>query len=128
MDTPQGALAEFLLCRQARDKAQADLDVAQAQLIKQMEADQRKSYKWTVDGMSHIVTYTQTHTTVIDERGLRRALRAKVFDKYTKRVLDRRAMERAMDTGEVDPVIVRAYTTLEPNKPHLTLREKEVQE
>jgi hypothetical protein len=126
METPQGVLAEFLLCRQARDKAQADLDEAQAQLMKQMEADQRKSYRWKSDGVAHTVSYVQAHTTVIDEKGLRRALRAKVFDKYTKRVLDRPAMEKAMDAGLIDPVVVSAYVTRKPNKPHLSVTEKEV--
>ena len=104
------------------------MDDAQALLMKQMEADQRKSYKWTADGMSHSVSYTQGHTTVIDERGLRRALGAKVFDRYTVRKLERRAMEKAMDSGEIDPITVSRYVTLKPNKPHLSLIEKEVAE
>jgi hypothetical protein len=104
------------------------MDDAQALLMKQMEADQRKSYKWTADGMSHSVSYTQGHTTVIDERGLRKALTAKVFDKYTKKVLDRKAMEQAMDAGSIDPITVSRFVTLKPNKPHLTLIEKEVAE
>ena len=91
--------------------------------MKQMEADQRKTYRWDEDGARHTLTYVQSHTTQIDEPGLRRALRAKTFDRYTKRVLDRRAMEKAMDAGDIDPVVVSRFVTLRPNKPHLKYTE-----
>lgn len=125
---PSELVAEFLLRRMERDQAQERLDETQNQLMKQMEADQRKSYRWTSDGLTHSISYTQGHTTVIDEKGLRRALTAKVFDQYTKRTLDRKAMEAAMDAGAVDPVTVSRFVTLKPNKPHLALQEKEVSE
>jgi hypothetical protein len=121
-------LQDYLVARRARDDAQMRMDDAQALLMKQMEADQRKSYKWTADGMSHSVSYTQGHVTLIDEKGLRRALTAKVFDRYTKKVLDRKAMESAMDAGQVDPITVSRFVTLRPNHPHLSLVEKEVRE
>ena len=126
MDTPDPLVGEYLVARVERDKAQAKLDEIQSRLMKQMEADQRKSYRWQADGRAFGVTYVQAHTTVIDERGLRRALTAKVFDRYTKKVLDRKAMESAMDAGQVDPITVSRYVTLKPNKPHLALAEKEV--
>lgn len=121
-------LFDYMAARHARDDAQAHLDEAQARLMKQMEADQRKSYRWTDEGRAFAVSYVQAHTTVIDEKGLRRALRAPVFDRYTKRVLDRKAMEAAMDAGVIDPVTVSRFVTLKPNKPHLSVTEKEAQE
>lgn len=111
---------DYLEAKAERDKAQARLDELSERLTKQMEADQRKSYRWDADGAKHTLTYVQSHVIEIDERGLRKALRAKVFDRYTKRVLDRKAMEAAMDSGEVDQVTVRQYVHLRPNKPHLT--------
>lgn len=128
MTAPDDLVAEFLVARAARDSAQATLDEVQLRLVKQMEADQRKSYRWTADGKSHAVTYVVKGTTVIDEPGLRRALTAKVFDKYTIRKLDRRAMEQAMDEGTIDPVTVSRFVTIKPSRPYLELREKEVQE
>lgn len=128
MDTPDPLVGEYLQARVERDRAQEKLDVISARLMKQMEADQRKSYRWQADGHAFGVTYVQAHTTVIDEHGLRRALTAKVFDRYTKKVLDRKAMETAMDAGQVDPITVSRFVTLKPNKPHLALAEKEVQE
>jgi hypothetical protein len=111
---------DYLEARAARDQAQARLDELGERLTKQMEADQRKSYRWDADGARHTLTYVQSHTTEIDERGLRRALKAKTFDRYTKRVLDRKAMEFAIDAGEIDPVTVSRFVHLRPNKPHLT--------
>src|SRR3954468_1030192 len=99
MTAPNDLVAEYLQARALRDRAERDYQEASARLMKQMEADQRKSFRWTDDGVTRAVTYTQGHTTVIDEKGLRRALKAPVFDKYTKKVLDRKAMEAAMDAG-----------------------------
>ena len=121
-ETPNDLIAEYLSARDARDAATVRLEEIQSRLRKQMETDQRKSYRWDVDGIRHTLTWTQSHTTRIDEPGLRKALKAKVFDRYTKRVLDRKAMEAAMDAGEVDPVTVSKYVTLQPNLPHLNYR------
>ena len=128
MDNQDPLLFDYMQARRARDRAQADLDEAQRLLMKQMESDQRKSYRWVDHGHRYSVSYTQGHTTVIDEKGLRRALTAKVFDQYTKKVLDRKAMEQAMDAGAVDPVTVSRYVTSKPNRPHLSMTEKEVEE
>lgn len=119
---------DYLEARAARDQAQARLDELGDRLVKQMEADQRKSYRWDADGARHTLTYVQSHTTQIDEAGLRRALKARIFDRYTKRVLDRKAMENAIDAGEVDPVVVSRFVRLQPNKPHLTYKVGAVKE
>lgn len=128
MTAPDDLVAEFLVARADRDSAQARLDEVQARLVKQMEADQRKSYRWTADGKSHAVTYVAKGATVIDEKGLRKALTAKVFDKYTKKVLDKRAMETAMDEGVIDPITVSRFVSIKPSRPYLELREREVPE
>lgn len=124
-------LFDYMAARRARDDAQIALDEVQDRLIKQMEADQRKSYRWDHDGVRNTVTFVQSHVTRIDEKGLRKALRAKIFDRYTKKVLDRKAMEAAMDAGEVDPLVVSRFVTLQPNIPHLSYKatpNREVQE
>jgi hypothetical protein len=120
MDNP--LVNDYLEAKAERDRAQARLDELGERLIKQMEADQRKSYRWDADGVRHNLTYVQGHTTVIDEHGLRKAMHAKPFDRFTKRVLDRRAMEDAMDRGEVDRVLVSRFVQLRPNRPHLTYK------
>jgi hypothetical protein len=92
-EEPQDLIEAYLQARDRRDHAQAQVDEYQARLIKQMEADQRKTIKWVEDNRTHQVTYIHKAIPVIDERGLRKALTAKVFDKFTKKVLDRKAME-----------------------------------
>ena len=122
MDTPDPLLAEYLDARAARDTAQIHLDEIQDRLMKQMYSDQRKSYRWEDDGVRHTVTYVRSSVTRIDEKGLRRALRAKVFDQYTKRVLDRKAMEAAIDAGVIDKVTVAPFVTQQPNVPHIAYK------
>src|SRR5262245_43815949 len=100
---------ENLSPRAVRDRAERYYQEVTERLMKQMEADQRKSYRWEENGQKRLLTYVQSRRTEIDEKGLRKALTAKVFDKYTVKKLDRKAMETAMDAGDVDPVIVSRY-------------------
>ena len=127
MTQPDQLVADYLAAREARDDAQRVFTELEGRLVKQMEADQRKSFKWVDDGMVNSLTYVQGKTTYVDEPGLRRALRAKVFDRYTKRVLDKKAMERAMDTGEVDPITVSRFVTETLKKPYLNYTAKEAE-
>lgn len=122
---PDPLVTEYIRARAEYEAAKATHDEAAERLLKQMEADQRKSYHWKDASRSFSLTYVQGYTTYIDEPGLRKALTAKVFDKYTKRVLDRKRMEDAMDTGAVDPVTVSKYVTKRPKKPYLNFHDKE---
>lgn len=117
-------VADYVRARVDRDQAQARLDELGERLIKQMEADQRKSWRWRDEHGAHTLTMVVKHSTDIDERGLRRALTAKVFDRYTKRVLDRKAMEAAMDDGAVDPMVVSRFVSQRAHKPYLDYRTK----
>jgi hypothetical protein len=127
MTQPDLLVAQYLNAKTEYDKAKAHYEDLQAQVTKQMEADHRKRYKWNQQGKVCTLTFVQQHQTDIDEPGLRKALTAKVFDRYTKRVLDRKAMELAMDTGEVDPVTVSRFVATRPKKPFLTYTEKEAE-
>ena len=89
-----------------------------------MEKGQRKTLNFTIDGVKHTATYTQRTTNQIDEKGLRKALTAKTFDKYVVKKLDRKALEKAMTDGEVDPVIVAKFVEQVPGKTYLTYRQK----
>jgi len=116
---PDPLVLEYLSARAARDQAEEEFRELESRLIKQMEADQRKSYHWAVDGRPHTLTYVRGVTTKIDEVGLRKALGARNFDRYTRRVLDRQAMEKAMSAGEVDTVTVSRFVTNIPKKAYL---------
>lgn len=123
---PSELVTDYLAARVERDRAQERFSELEERLIKEMEADQRKTYRWQGGGRTHVLTYTQSSTTNVDEPGLRKALTAKVYDKYTVRKLDRHKMENAIDAGEVDPVVVSRFVTMTPRKAYLRYTDKEV--
>lgn len=90
-----------------------------------MQARQVKTALVNRGGIKYSATYTQRTTNQINEQGLRKALTAKVFDRYTSRKLDRKALEKAMTDGDVDPMIVAKFVEQVPGKTHLTYRSKE---
>lgn len=79
----------------------------------------------TAEGIKFSGTYTQRTTSQINEAGLRKALGARTFNKFTVRKLDRKALEAAMTEGAVDPVTVAQYVDQVPGKAFLTFRAKE---
>ena len=113
--TRQSLVDDYVSARQARDQAQSFAGARGAP--DQADGggpaeDVPLEPRWPC----HNLTYVQAHTTYVDEIGLRKALKAKIFDSYTKHELDRKAMEAAMDNGEVDPVTVSKYVTERPKK------------
>ena len=106
-------------------KAQATLDMCKRHLLNYMEARSRKTIKVTADGYLLQCTYTQQTTVKVDEKGLKKALGAPVFNKFTKRVLDRRALEAALDKGSVSPVKVTPFITATKSDPFIRFTMKE---
>lgn len=90
-----------------------------------MEQRQQKTYSWSDGERVKKITFVQRETPEIDEKGLRRALTAKVYDKYTVKKLDRKSLENAMDTGAVDPMTVSRFVTMKSSKPYLKFSEGE---
>jgi len=127
MSENEDLVADYLVAKAQAQKANELLEELTQRLIKQMEADQRKTIIWRFGTEIRTLTHVQGHTTYIDEAGLRKALTAKVFDKYTVRKLDRKKMETAMDTGEVEAKVVAPYVTMRPNKPFLKYTVKEAE-
>lgn len=93
-----------------------------------MEDHREKTLAMSQGGKQYSVTYTQRTNVQINEAGLRKALRASVYDKYTKKVLDRKALEDAMGKGIVDPMLVAKYVTEAPGARYLTFRAKDEDE
>lgn len=90
-----------------------------------MERNQRKNLNLDHGNTTGKVTYTKQTRVVIDEAGLRRALTAKVYDKFTTRVLDRKAMEKAMEAGEINPVTVAKFIKIVESAPFIKYTESE---
>lgn len=87
--------------------------------------DQRKTAEVEDGGKKYRVTYVQGETTQVDEAGLRKALGAVTFRKYTVQKLDRKKLEDAMDSGDVDPIVVGQFVSVKPSKPFLRFTIKE---
>jgi hypothetical protein len=90
-----------------------------------MEKGQKKTLSYEADGKKFSATYTQRTTNQINEAGLRKAMGARTFDKYTVKKLDRKALEKAMTDGDVDPMVVAKFVEQVPGKTFLTYRAKE---
>lgn len=125
---PDPTLKAYLDAKSAFDQAKRHLEKVTAALITQMEADQKKTLSYGAQGFVRKVTYVQTKTFNIDEKGLRKALTAKVFDRFTVRKLERAKLEAAMDNGEVDPMVVAKFVEEKPNKPYLRYSENTMEE
>lgn len=97
-------------------------------LLEQMEEKHQKSYKWNKGGLTRTVTYVKGERSVIDEKGLRKALTAKVYDKFTEKKLIRRKLEEAMNNGEVDPMVVAQHVTTTPTAGYLRYTEHNEEE
>ena len=60
-------------------------------MLAEMEEEHAKTFQIEDNEGLHRFTYVRRETPVIDEKGLRRALTARVYDKYTVKKLDRKA-------------------------------------
>lgn len=121
----QEALLAYIHAKRDADQANSRLETAEVKLLAVMQKHQRKTLGYKLDGTKFSATYTQRTTNQINEQGLRKALTAKVFDKFTVKKLDRKALEKAMTDGEVDPMVVAKFVEQVPGKTYLTYRMKE---
>lgn len=122
------AFATYRGAKVNADRANDRLAEAEQVLLKELEARKQKTLTYSTDRVKFSVTYTQRDGAKINEQGLRRALTAKVFDKFTVKKLDRKALVKAMEEGEIDPRVVAQYVEDVPGKVYLTYRVKEIDE
>lgn len=84
-----------------------------------MQFDQVKSTSMQVGNEIVKATYVAPVRVKIDEKGLRKALTARVYDKFTVKTLDRKKMEEAMERDEIDARVVAKYVTPQEVTPSL---------
>ncbi len=120
-------LAEYIAARRTYEQAENHLKKLSQELADDMAQRHRKSFSLTDfdSGVTHTVTFVQAERFAVDEKGLRKALTAKVYDKYTVKKLDRKALEEAMGKGEIDPMVVAKYVDSSKGAPYLRYSEKE---
>lgn len=96
------------------ENQQRVLDEIKAELLDRMEEEQIKTHEVQDGGKVYRATYVQATRTEIDEQGL-----SQVMDlmPYSKVVLDKKALESAMETGDADPFVVGQYVTERKVKP-----------
>lgn len=75
--------------------------------------------KWTMSVVTRV-----THS--FNEQGLRKALSAKTYDKFTEKVLNRTKLKKAVEEGELDPAVVAQYTEEHVSAPFIQVRHKEL--
>jgi hypothetical protein len=112
-------LEAYIEARQHRDEAEAEFRKFEEKLVIYMEEHRRKNLE--LDDGEHVsrVTYTQSTQVKVDEEGLKKHLTAPVFNKYTVRKLDRKALEKAIDEGAISSLSVTPYITVAKTKPFL---------
>lgn len=113
---------DTLVMGYARIQAEAEeianqLDHVKSMLTEVMTTEQRKTHEVTDGGKVYRATFVQASVPLIDEKGLREELGNEVVDSYCKLVLDRKALEVAMEDGKVDPYKVGKHVTERKSKP-----------
>lgn len=74
----------------------------------------------------YTTTVTSKPTYHFNEAGLRKALTAPVYDKYTVRKLDTKKLKEAVEQGDLDSALVAQYTESSYSDPFIKLTTKEV--
>jgi len=118
-------LGRYAAARRKAEDAQREVKLLEEELAARMVKEQRKSAELHDGGKLVRVTYVQGETTSIDEAGLKKALGAAEFRKYTQEKLDKKKLEDALDRGDVDPIVVGQYVKVNPSRPYLRFTEKE---
>ena len=123
--TDEDLLRRYAEARRAEEEAHNSRLLVEEELMASMVKDQRKSTEVEDGGKRYRVTYVQGETSSVNEDGLRKALGAVTFRKYTVQRLDKKKLEDAMDSGDLDPVLVGQFVTVKPSKPFLRFTIKE---
>jgi hypothetical protein len=113
---------DTLVAGYARVQAKLEEETCQLDYIKSMITEifidkQIKTHEVEDGGKIYRATFLQASTPVIDEKGLREELGNEVVDTYCRLVLDRKALEAAMEEGVLDPYKVGKHVTERKNKP-----------
>lgn len=104
---------------------QEQLDGVQAELIDWLDSRDQKTLSIDLpDGRNIKGTAIHGTRVIIDEPRLKKTLGAKLFNKLTKRVLDKNKLEDAMASGEVNPLDVATCSDEKHNRPYMKVTVK----
>lgn len=110
------AIIEYADLKSEEAKIKARLSEVKA-VILDRQTDETTS---TTDGQGHLVTSTivQGETMSIDEGALKKALGTSLWTKISTRFLDRKKLDAAVASGEVDSTVVAKHTEFVPKAPY----------
>ncbi len=109
--------------KSAKDKlaqAEAVLALAKDNLVYQLELANAKSHVY--DGYQATVVKTSSYAW--NETGLKKALGARVFNKLTTAKLDKKKLEAALVSGEIDPRVAAAHAVEKEGAAFIRFTEK----
>lgn len=122
------AVQQYRVARSNLDYAKQVLEKAESDLLNTMAEGQHKSFTINQGDRQSKVTYVQTETVRVNEAGLRKALGARTFNKYTVRKVDKTKLEDGIARGELDGNIVSEYCEIKKSKPYIRYTEGAVSE
>lgn len=125
-DIREAAVRSVIEAREAEDKAKQRRLEAEANLASVLAEHELKSTTLRIGDTRYTTTVTSKATYTFNEPGLRRALTAKVYDKYTFRKLDTRKLKEAVEQGDIDAGVVAQYTETSYSQPFIKLTTREV--
>jgi hypothetical protein len=120
------AVRQVIEAREAEAKAHEQVKHAEAALAELLAEQQLKTARLQVGNHAYTATVTSRVSHTFDESGLRKALTAKVFDRFTIRKLDAKALKQAVEEGRVDPAVVAQYTQEHTSPPYIQVRSREI--
>lgn len=123
LDT-EGLLIRVSRYKEALKMAEDAVKAAQELLVQRMKEEGR----WTVsaqDGYEKITgTLVEATRIVIDEPRLKKKVGAAMWDKITKKALDKEKLAAAIVVGDVDPNVVAEVSEEVPNSPYVRVARK----
>lgn len=119
-------MAELIQAQDLAAEANAAVKELQSELLELLAQHRRKSY--SVPRGNHIFKATRVSSsrTSVNEEGLKKELGARLFNKATKRVLDKAKLEKMMDEGQVDPMIVGKHVVVKDSNPYIKISKSEI--
>jgi hypothetical protein len=105
----------YLEALEAKTAADAHFELCKAAFILFMKNNKRK----TLVGGGKKFTLVARERPILNEEGLKKSLGAKKWNRLTMRVLDKKKLEAALESGEVDPMLVAQNSIVVEDKAFL---------
>jgi hypothetical protein len=100
-------------------RAEKELAKAQEDLTARLSSLGWKTHEYG----GYRATLVKNESYKVNEMGLKRAVGARVYNKVTKSVLDKKKLEQAVTEGLIDPVIVAQNSELSESKAYIRISE-----